>query len=241
MDCIARRIRHNWFFLAVATSLLAAVLLPGPGSAFYHKNSYAVVVCLFLVIGASLSLEDMRSALAAVQVHILCQSLSLIASPLAFYCLLYRNGAASWLLGSHAAAKGMLVVSATPTTTSTGIMFTERAGGCVGTAAINAALGNLLGPIVSPIVTGVLLLDSSHQTAAAVPSPRKLALLCALILLPLLTGLGVQSIVRRALGETAAAKLRNRAAATMRAPCARSLRSIPPCSQPTETSEPHGL
>lgn len=227
-------VRHvvgtHWMLFALFAAMGVAVLEPDPGARMYELASRKILALIFFLVGSSLELDEMRHALLSFRVHVFCQSFSLLFTPLAYFALVHSWGLDSWLLTPDMAT-GMMVTLAMPTTTSTGVVMTEQAGGCATTAAVNAALGNLVGPLVSPLMVGLLcmgsqrsfgqLSDVSNSSAGANggplhstrrgsrrdtgPTPAKLLQLFALIVLPLLSGLALQLLLRRLGGATSPA------------------------------------
>ncbi|KAH8045039.1 symporter [Aureococcus anophagefferens] len=151
----------------MVAAALVAQRAPAAGAALYHRYSKGLIACIFLLLGLSLPRDAMRKAVKRIGVHARCQALSLVAVPGAYYAVVHRRGLDAAVLGP-AVARGLMVCLSMPTTTTTGVVFAEGAGGDASVAAVNAALGNLLGPVVSP-ATVAFLVGTSPASAGEAP------------------------------------------------------------------------
>ena len=192
----AARVREHETLLLTLATMLAALADPRPGARLYASLSRAAIVTLFVLTGLNLEVRELGAACVATHVHAATQAFSLGLTPLLFWAGCYRWGWAGAVLGETFAA-GTMAALCMPTTTNTGVMFTQQADGDVSVAAINAALGNVLGAFVAPLVASAALGGAVAQQ----PYGPLLLDLVEQIVAPLLAGVGAMAALGRALGR----------------------------------------
>lgn len=200
---LRRHLQQHWMVVAMVAAALVAQRAPAAGAALYHRYSKGLIACIFLLLGLSLPQDATHKAVKRIAVHARCQALSLVAVPGAYYAVVHRRGLDAAVLGP-AVARGLMVCLCMPTTTTTGVVFTEGAGGDASVAAVNAALGNLLGPVVSP-ATVAFLVGTSPASAGEAPLAAKIGALFLVIVLPFATGGVAQTKLGRAAPRVRAA------------------------------------
>jgi len=152
-----------------------------------------LLICLFAEMGLEIDLTELRSACIALHFHVLLQSFSLLVLPFLYWVAIHR-----WSLAENSGlltarfASGTMATMCLPTTTNTGVMFTQQAGGDVSASVINAAVGNFIGALVAPLVASLTLNGEVAQqdTGSVVRS------LVEQIILPLVCGVVVQTCIR---------------------------------------------
>jgi solute carrier family 10 (sodium/bile acid cotransporter), member 7 len=194
-------LKRNWFLIGL---LLAMALGLGLGGWQRRLNpdgwtNRAVVLVLFLITGLKLPSERIGRQLANVRVHLLVQTFIFAVVPLWFLTAIPVFGDA--LDGQLLV--GILALSVLPTTVSSCIVLTDRAGGNTVAAVFNAALANMGGILLSPLLLSLLLSSSGR----ALPADQLLSTLRGLalnMLLPIAVGQGLRFLaadwVRRRAG-----------------------------------------
>ena len=186
-------VRDNAILALTIIAAVAAALSPSSGASVYSDLSSPLIAALFFLLGTTLRVDEMKGALLTWKVHASIQGFSLLATPLVFYLLVYKPGLARWLLASDALAAGTMATCCMPTTTNTGVMFTQQCEGSVSVAVVNAAVGNFLGAFVSPLLASAFI-------GGGVVSQNYSAVFLSIfltIILPLVAGLATQAAVRR--------------------------------------------
>lgn len=167
----------------------AAAVAPSWGDQVYELVSSALISTLIFLIGSGLDPGEMRHGLLAAPFHLSFQLFNLVAMP-----LLYWAGCWHWHWPEHFGilttnfAVGTMAAMCLPTTTNTGPLFAQQAGGDTSVAAINAAGGNVLGPFVSPVMASLLLKSAVPQLDVW----HSVLKLSRQIVLPLVLGTGAQ-------------------------------------------------
>jgi len=178
-------LQEQWVLVSTAATFILALAFPWPGAFLYLHTKNLLVVLLFALVGCSIKLKSFKDGLRALHIHIFCQGFNLVALPFLYYALFYQSGFDSKLLGTSVFSKGILISLCMPMPSTTGVIFTELAGGDVSVAVINAALGNILGPVVAPVTIGLLIADESFQNSLG----NKAITLACRIIIPLVGGI----------------------------------------------------
>ena len=202
---------QHWELLSVALMALLGATLPGIGLRVYDQVNPFLIRTIFALAGLTLPLHELGAGLRAVHVHCAIQGFSLLATPLAYWSLVY-----SWRwevrlgLLSPAYAAGTMAALCMPTTTSTSLVFVQQAGGDASVAVLNMAAAQILGALISPVVAQILL---GGRDGAAQDVPAVVRDLGALILLPLALGAGTQQLC--AMGGCSAERMHRAAIARL--------------------------
>ena len=77
--CQAAVIKHQILF-ATAVVILAAYVFPDGGAAIYPSLNMPIIICLFLTLGITLDLSELRNAMARWDIHLACQASQRIRS-----------------------------------------------------------------------------------------------------------------------------------------------------------------
>ena len=188
--------RQQWPLLMVATTAGLALVNPGLGAKGgvlqYDTVVPTLIVLVFLVIGATVPLEQLWEGTFALNFHIVCQLYSLIVLPVVYYVVVYQWGwEVSMGILSPDFAMGVMATLCMPTTGFTCVMFARQGGGDESVAVCNAALGNILGPIVAPITAHYTMHSSSRSMG------QKVTKLILQLIVPLVMGAMLQHTIRR--------------------------------------------
>lgn len=188
-------IRSNGFLLGLAAAVVVAFLLPEPGArgGVLHAelaNNFGIALILFLQ-GLSLAFEKVKRGAGNWRLHLVIQSFTFLAFPLAGL-LLHSLIPLLWPGQPPAIRDGFLYLCVLPSTVSTSVVLTAVAHGNTAGALFNAALSNLLGVFVTPILVE-LLMRTTGQTGALGPLLLKIILLT---LVPFFLGMALRPRVK---------------------------------------------
>jgi sodium/bile acid cotransporter 7 len=183
------RLKRNWFLLGL---LLAMALGLGLGGRAGRLNpdgwtNRAIVLVLFLITGLKLPSDRIGRQLANPRLHLLTQAFIFAVAPLWFLTAIPLFDG---VLDGQVLV-GILALSVLPTTVSSCIVLTDRAGGNTVAAVFNAALANMAGIFISPLLLSLLLSGSGR----ALPAEQLLATLQGLalnMLLPIIVGQAIR-------------------------------------------------
>lgn len=182
--------RRFWFALGLVLALALALWAPGPGNRLAAGGATAAwtVALVFLLSGLSLPSGAIRRGLRAGRLHAFNQFFIFVLSPLFF---LATSG---WLAGGRdpGLRVGVLALGCLPTTISSCVVFTQRAGGHTAAALFNAVISNLAGVFVAPVLLS-LMLQASGQGLAGADLWRVFRDLSAQVLLPFAVGRGLHA------------------------------------------------
>mmetsp|Transcript_6146 Transcript_6146/g.16069 ORF Transcript_6146/g.16069 Transcript_6146/m.16069 type:complete len:380 (+) Transcript_6146:176-1315(+) len=184
-----------------AAMLMAAVGYATPaGAAGYTVATNVLVGVLFLVLGLTLNLEELRKGSLAWRFHLLLQGFSLVLSPSLYYFAVYRWG---WEVSSgiltRPLAVGCMAACCMPTTAATSLVFVLQAGGDASVSAFNMAFAQTAGVLVAPLSVSLLVGGSGSSNV-----PKALWKMSYRILMPLVGGVLLQLLAIRAIGAVRA-------------------------------------
>lgn len=201
-----RVIASQWATFAVLVIGSVAYAFPTPGAAIYSVASPAMVCLLFLLQGLALDMSEFRAALLkSPHVHIFFWTFSLVATPLIYYGIVYRNRLDTRAnILSIPFSDGTMTAMAMPTTASTSLIFTQEALGDASLAALNMAGAQLLGTLVAPAMADALLIrtnstggDRQQQQQQQLNLGPKYAKLSWEVVAPLVGGVCLQLLTTR--------------------------------------------
>jgi sodium/bile acid cotransporter 7 len=185
--------RQQWVLLATLATIVAAWVYPGAGAHAYKAATKPLLMVLFALMGLEIDLREFRSACIALHFHAALQIFILLLLPLLYWATCHH-----WHLAENAGlltkrfAAGAMATMCLPTTTNTGVMFTQQAAGDVSASAINAAVGNFIGALLAPLVASLTLGgEIAHQDAGEV-----IRSLLEEIIIPLVVGVVIQICIR---------------------------------------------
>ena len=117
----------------------------------------AAVMAIFFVQGLSLDPRNLVESASEWRYHLLTQAIIFLGYPLLTILLL---AAYPWEFGGYVHA-GVILLAFLPTTISTALVFTGKAGGSTSMALVNLTIANFAGILVVPLV--MLSLDKDGQ------------------------------------------------------------------------------
>jgi solute carrier family 10 (sodium/bile acid cotransporter), member 7 len=148
-----RRLRPDWFILALIAVVTAASALPCHGAAARVFGALAMIAisALFFLQGARLSREAILAGMTHWRLHLAITSATFALFPLLGIGLIGTAHLPNLL------RTGVLFVAVLPSTVQSSIALTSIARGNVAGAVCAASASNLLGMILTPLMLGVLL------------------------------------------------------------------------------------
>ena len=183
-------INSNSFLIGVCVSVSLAWLLPQLGSSggllWSEITTKLGVFVIFIIQGLPLPTNELRDGLFQWRLHLFCQGSNYLLLPLLGIAVL----ALTEIFGSVPPdlRVGFLYLAILPTTVSTAIVFTGKAGGNVVGALFNTSVSNVLGVFIVPIAATWII----GSVAVAGPDLSRIGGLLfkitSLILLPLILG-----------------------------------------------------
>lgn len=188
---MAEKIRQHWFLLSLAL-VFAAVVADSSGSvAFLGKmlNSLhgpdIVIFTIFFISGLIIETSQIRDGIKDARATLAALSVIVLVSPAAAFALSFFSPEQGVLIG-------LFIVSVMPTTLSSGIVMTGRAGGNMAHALCVTIFSNIISIVSIPFVLSLLLPLVSQSKDLSIDRGMIMLRLCFLVLLPLITGLLVK-------------------------------------------------
>lgn len=186
-------ITKNWFMLGLVVITLLTVTNPTgqlvpPG--LWLKAHYGpdiLIVLVFFFSGLALNPGQIRKGFADYKGTLLALLLTFIAAPLVALAI-------SLLPVETGIILGLLLVSAMPSTLSSGVVMTGAARGNLAHALLITIIGNSLAVITIPVTLGLLFSFTGDGRVIEIDQIPMMIKIATLVLLPLLTGLIVRSI-----------------------------------------------
>lgn len=184
------RVVGEWFLIGMAAAIGLAAAIPqlGVGSApLVTTVKYGLVPFVFFLSGISLSSSALKQALFFCKLNILIQVFNLVFIPAVVYAAAKGLDAVGF---DESMIKGLIIMSAVPTTVGMCSILTSAAGANVSISVINATIGNFLGIFLTPAL--LLLLLGSKSSIEIWPVVQQLLLL---LLAPLMFGQVIQCCI----------------------------------------------
>jgi sodium/bile acid cotransporter 7 len=191
-------LKKNWFILGLIS---AAIITVADGSGITtrpglwlktHNGPDIVIVVIFLLSGLSLSPRQIRNGLTDIKGTLTALCIIFIVAPVLAICFTILPLETGTLLG-------LLLVSAMPTTLSSGVVMTGASGGNMAHALLITILASSLAVVSIPVVFGwqlALIGDSRVIEIARIPIMIKIS---SLVLLPLVAGISLRHLFEQKL------------------------------------------
>ncbi|MGF1483456.1 MAG: bile acid:sodium symporter family protein [Opitutales bacterium] len=189
--------QRNWFILALALAVFLGWLVPelgrSGGTLRTEVTTKVGVFVIFLIQGLLLRSEELLRGLKDWKLHAVCHGCIFVLAPLLFAAVLWP---VSGLLGLPESLRmGFFYLSILPTTLSSAMVLTLRAGGDVTAALFNGTLSNLLGVVLVPLaVTLYGAGDGGFDAEALLSSIVRIA---SLIVLPFFLGQILRPFIKK--------------------------------------------
>ncbi len=190
--------QRNWFILALALAVFLGWLLPDAGRTGGWLRTEVTtkvgVFVIFLIQGLLLRTEELLRGLKDWRLHAICHGCIFGVAPVLFALVMWP---VSGLLGLPEELRmGFFYLSVLPTTLSSAMVLTLRAGGDVTAALFNGTLTNLLGVVLVPLaVTLYGAGQGGFDGEALLESIGRIAML---IVLPFFLGQALRPFARGA-------------------------------------------
>jgi sodium/bile acid cotransporter 7 len=193
-------VKKNWFMLGlVGTAILVIIdstgIFVNPGVWLkLHHGPDAVIVLIFFLSGLALDTRQIREGLADIKGTLLALLLIFIAAPVIAILFSFLPLDAGLLLG-------LLLVSAMPTTLSSGVVMTGSAGGNMAHSLLITILANGLAVVTIPITLSLLLGITGEIRTIEIDQLPIMIKIATLVLLPLSLGISTRRILGSKLGS----------------------------------------
>jgi sodium/bile acid cotransporter 7 len=188
------KIKEQWFLISLATAFFAVCLEPTDtlaslGIFLKTKNAQDVmIVVIFVISGLLIENKQVKAGLKDVKATALALSVIFIVAP-----------ATALLIGfipmDTGIIVGLFIVAVMPSTLSSGVVMTGRAGGNMAHALFVTILSNFISIVSIPLILGLLLKFLDQQKELAIDQVSIMIRLAFLVVLPLAFGMLLKSRV----------------------------------------------
>jgi sodium/bile acid cotransporter 7 len=186
-------LKKNWFMLGLVGSAILVILdsigiVVKPGVWLKQNGGPdAVIVLVFYLSGLALDTRQVKEGLADFKGTLLALSLIFIAAPL--IALIF-----SFFPLETGVILGLLLVSAMPTTLSSGVVMTGSAGGNMAHSLLITILANILAVLTIPVTLSILLGVTGDTRVIEIDQLPIMIKIATLVLLPLVAGITTRRI-----------------------------------------------
>ncbi len=186
-------IKKNWFMLGLVCTAIMVVadssgLLVAPGVWLKnHRGPDGVIVLIFFLSGLALDTRQIKEGLSDVKGTFLALVLIFLISPAIAFLF-------SFLPMETGVIVGILLVSAMPTTLSSGVVMTGSAGGNMAHSLLITILANGLAVITIPIALSLLFGLAGDARTIEIEQLPIMIKIATLVLLPLCGGLVIRRL-----------------------------------------------
>ncbi|MEA2061189.1 MAG: bile acid:sodium symporter [Thermodesulfobacteriota bacterium] len=186
------KIKQQWFLIGlvfVFMSVMADRTGTLPDIGFFFKTHYGpdlVIFIIFLFSGIIIKTEQIRAGIRDVKVTATALFVIFIVSPLSAAAL-------SVLPVETGVVIGMFIVSVMPTTLSSGVVMTGRAGGNMAHALFITILANFISIVSIPFVLSILLSFFGEKTIVNIDQYAIMKKLFFLVLIPMASGMAIKA------------------------------------------------
>ncbi len=180
-----------WFIGALLVAVVMGLLFPHTGQILNPESvtTTTIVVLVFINLGLALPFETLGRGILQPRLHLFIQVFIFVIVPVYFYATVFLVRP---ILTPELIA-GIYALSCLPTTISSCVVLTQRAGGNAVAATFNASLSNAIGIVLTPLLLFVLLRGSGvAPTTSSIPGLFRNLLFQMII--PFSIGLGLQHI-----------------------------------------------
>lgn len=188
------KIKEQWFLLGLVL-VSGAVAFDCSGTLVkigtILKNNYgpeAIVFSIFITSGLLINTDQIKAGIKDIGATVLALSLILIAAPITAWllCLLPLE---------TGVCIGLFIVAAMPTTLSSGVVMTGKAGGSTAHALFVTIISNFIAVFSIPVVLSMLLSLENLEKKLVIDHVSIIIKLSFLVLVPLFIGLGLKKMV----------------------------------------------
>ena len=188
---MAGKIRQNWFFLVLVLIFILTVLdFPKSFSLYgqFLKNNHGpdiVIILIFFFSGLTLDSGKIFSGMKEYKSILIALGVIFIAAP--FFAILF-----SLLPVSVDILTGLFLVAAMPTTLSSGVVMTGKAGGNIVNALMITIISGIIAVFTVPVTLEFLLKLTGNASDISIDKLRIIIKIGFFVLLPLFTGIFVR-------------------------------------------------
>ncbi|MEA1967924.1 MAG: bile acid:sodium symporter [Thermodesulfobacteriota bacterium] len=188
-----KKIKKQWFLMGLVM-VFAAVMVDQTGVlsdfGFFLKNNYGpdfVIFIIFLLSGMIIKTEQIKSGLRDVKVTFAALSVIFIVSPIVAAAL-------SFLPVEPGIVIGLFIVAVMPTTLSSGVVMTGRAGGNMAHALFITILANFISIVSIPFVLSWLVSLLGGHSSITIDQYAIMKKLFFLVLMPMSAGMFLKAL-----------------------------------------------
>lgn len=186
--------KNNWFMFGLVASALLVIcdsseLTIAPGLWLKnHNGPDAVIVLIFFLSGLALDTRQVKEGIADIKGTLLALVLIFICAPLLALLL-------SLIPFETGLIIGLFLVGAMPTTLSSGVVMTGKAGGNMAHSLLITIIANGLAVLTIPVTLSLLLSVTGDARAIHIEQLPIMIKIATLVLLPLMVGISVRRIM----------------------------------------------
>lgn len=185
---MVRKIKQQWFLVGLVL-VFACVVLDSSGTIALignylkmHKGSDIIIFVIFIISGLIIDVEEIKSGIKDIPSTLIALATILIVSPVV-------AGLLSLFPLQKGLIIGLFIVGVMPTTLSSGIVMTGKAGGNMAHALFITIFSNVIAVFSIPLVLSWLLSGFFESQNIDINQIAIMMRLCTLVLLPLIIGL----------------------------------------------------
>lgn len=182
------KLKNQWF-LAGLVLIFSGVVLDSTGSLARagmflksHHGSSLMIVLIFLVSGMIIETHQIRAGVRDFRSTAAALVMIVLAAPILAFCL-------SRLPLETGVALGLFLVAVMPTTLSSGVVMTGRAGGNIAHALFVTIVSNCIAIVSIPAILPLLIRSFNVETDLFIDRKAIFLKLVLFVLLPLITGM----------------------------------------------------
>ena len=183
-----RKLKEQWFLVGLVL-VFACVVLDSSGTIVLignylkmHKGADIIIFIIFIISGLIIDVEEIKSGIKDIPSTLIALATILIISPVV-------AGLLSLFPFQKGLIIGLFIVAVMPTTLSSGIVMTGKAGGNMAHALFITIFSNAIAVFSIPIVLSWLLSSFFESQNININQMAIMIRLCLLVLLPLIIGL----------------------------------------------------
>lgn len=187
-----KKISSHWFLIALILAFACVIMDPTQvleNSGKYlksHSGPQIITFLIFIASGLMLDSSRMKQGL-----------LDCKATGLALFLILFAAPGTARVLSffplDTGVVAGLFIISAMPTTLSSGVVMTQTAGGKMAHALVVTIISNIAGIFSVPLILSLLFSKFDAGNAVTLDKSDMFIKLCLLVLLPLFIGIVVRA------------------------------------------------
>lgn len=190
------KLKQHWFFIGLILIFVLTILdFPKDFVTLgqFLKNNHGpdcVIIFIFLFSGLTLDFRKISAGLKDVKSLFAALGLIFIAAPMAAVCF-------SILPIGVDILTGLFIVSAMPTTLSSGVVMTGKAGGNIANALLITIIAGIIAVFTVPVTIELLLQFTGDTAVVTINKSNMIFKIAVFVLCPLLAGMSIRFFARR--------------------------------------------